>query len=191
MAPLAGYGDAIVDVAISYLGKREIGNNSGPFVDRLLRYVGIYRPAPWCTAAAVTILHEAAARLDGVSTCPKAASGAKLWRWALRHPEACDIISEPEHLQAGDVVIMGATVRKADLIRLGKLASGHTWIAGSIASEIEGGGYHVSFEGNTNLGGSRDGQGFMSRTRTFIDPRVVGAIRFQALHQPRGSRGNA
>lgn len=183
---LAGYDTAIVHTAIEYLGKREVGNNSGPFVDRLLRYVGIYRPAPWCTAAAVTILHEAAQHLGGVSTCPRVASGAKLWRWAMRNPAKAERIRHAEDLRPGDVVIMGSTVAKADRIRRGRLASGHTWIAGSSATDKDG--YHVSFEGNTNLGGSRDGQGFLSRTRTFADPRVVGGIRFQALYVPGVSR---
>lgn len=178
---LYGYGDKIVQVAQSHLGAKEIGWNAGDYVRDLLAFVGVNRPAPWCTAVAVDILHEAAKELGATSTCPRYASGAKLWQWALRNRSKCTLITRAQDLAPGDVVIQGSTEVKAARIKLGKLASGHTWIAGSKAYREDG--WHVSYEGNTSLAGSREGQGFYARTRLFNAPLIIGAIRFQALYQ--------
>lgn len=176
------YGSAIVSAARLLVGKREQRGNRGPFVARLLRAVGILDPAPWCTAFAVDCCHVAAAAIGRRSNCPRYASGAKLWRWALRHREDVDLVELAEDLRPGDVVILGATAAKAARIRAGRLASGHTYISTSAAYGPQG--IHDTVEGNTDASGSRDGGGVEERIRAWSDPRLVGAIRFAALPLP-------
>jgi len=171
------YREAIREVARECVGVRELPGNRGPFVERVLRHVGILEPSPWCTAVACWILQEAALRIGCDDTCPDLASGAKLWRWALEHPDLCTLVLDARELMPGDVVVMGSTEAKAARIRRGSLASGHTWIADS----VEAHGVHASAEGNTSPEGVREGQGFYRRQRAFTAPLVVGGIRFLAI----------
>lgn len=162
------------------LDVREVTWNRGPVIDRALRFVGILEPSPWCTAIACLVLQTAAINAGAEDdTCPDYASGAKLVRWALAHPELCDIVWHAEDLRPGDIGIMGATVAKAKRIARGSLASGHTVI---IAGRAEG--RHrlaQTFEGNTNAAGSREGDTFCARHRSCADKRWVCGIRFRAV----------
>lgn len=171
------YASGVVKRAESYIGVREKGRNRGPIIDRALAFVGVTEPAPWCTAIAVAIQHEGAADMGFKSTCPKVASGAKLWRWAMKHPEAATIFSDFSSLRAGDIGIKGRTVLHAARIRAGRLAQGHTWTAATISAD----GRHGTLEGNTSPAGSREGDGFYRRSRSHEDPTFVGWVRFKAV----------
>lgn len=179
------YREAIVYVAEQYVGTREIGVNAGPVVERMLRLVGLRRGQPWCAAAVATILHEAAANLGLVSTCPTgllAASATKLWRFALRHPDLATAITDPALVMPGDVGVRVATskLHRVEGVReRGSLTSGHTWICTS--GPLDAHGAHATAEGNTSPQGSRDGQGFfLRRNPGYSDPRFVGVVRFVA-----------
>lgn len=177
------YSEAIVYVAQQYVGTREIGVNAGPVVERMLRFVGLRRGQPWCAAAVATILHEAAANLGLVSTCPTgllAASATKLWRFALRNPELAMAITDPLEIRPGDVGVMTSDARRArDVRERGSLSRGHTWVCTS--GPLDELGAHGSAEGNTSPQGERDGQGFCVRRRPgYGDPRFVGVVRFGA-----------
>lgn len=180
------YASEIVSVCeyLCSLNIREATWNSGPWVDKFLRFAGMSEAAPWCTSVACWVLQEAATRAGATDdTCPDYPSGAKLARWALKHPGQCVIIRDAIDLQAGDVVIMGSTPAKARAIRRGRLRSGHTYIAGGMALGPEG--RHPTFEGNTNAEGAREGDTFRRRVRAWTDPRVALAIRFLAI-EPKG-----
>lgn len=179
------YSDAIVYVAESYVGEREVGRNGGPVVERMLRFVGLRRGEPWCAAAVATILHEAAGNLGLVSTCPTgllAASATKLWRFALRNPDLATAITDPALVMPGDVGVRVATAklhRVEDVRELGSRVSGHTWICTS--GPLDAHGAHATAEGNTSPQGGREGQGFyLRRSPGYGDPRFVGAVRFEA-----------
>lgn len=176
------YASRIMEVCehLCTLDIRETSWNSSPWIDTFLAHAGIRDPAPWCTSAACWVLQEAARRMGARDdTCPDLPSGAKLAQWALDHPDLCTIIWTARDLQAGDVVIRGATVAKTARIRRGSLASGHTYIAASIADGPHG--MHRSFEGNTNEAGSREGDTFCARHRAWDDPLRAFAIRFKAI----------
>lgn len=179
-SPQQRFAEATLAVCRSLVGTQEIGRNGGPAVEQFLRFVGIHEPSPWCTAVACWALNQAALAIGARGdTCPDFPSGAKLWRWALRHPLEC-VLVDVDRIRPGDVVVMGSSLEKARRIRRGRLASGHTMIAAS-AVTCYGPLMFDTYEGNTNPQGHREGQGFYARKRNWTDARLVGAIRFRPI----------
>lgn len=179
------YAANVLTVARSYVGRRELPGNRGPFVSMLLTFTEWTQgPAPWCAAFVVYVLHQAAAELGLVSTCPKhwkhAIGAARLWRFARAHPELCEMIYDDRDLRPGDVVVMGRDADDAIAIRNGRLRKGHVYLAATLCRGSYG--WHGSIEGNTNAKGSRDGDRVAEKfdERAFHDLRTVGGIRFFA-----------
>lgn len=176
------YGNLVADVASSYVGHKEVGgNNRGAFVAACLRWAGFSDPVPWCTSFAVRCLHEAAKALGLEVTCPTgkvAAAGAKLWQWVMRDQGLSRrgiLILDPRDVRPGDILILGSNEASAKAIRRGSRRSGHTAVCiGPVTDQ----GWVPTVEGNTNSGGSRDGDGVYTRSRPWHNPRTVGAIRF-------------
>lgn len=128
----------IKDIALSYVGQKEIPNNAG-FVDKAfdkkMRGVGFYTGAPWCGFFARLVWNEAGQPLDLVSPsskrCIDLATKAGNWH------------AEPK---AGAVVIW-ATFRNGR-----RLSTGHI----GIVTDVNGSKYST-VEGNTTDKGGREG----------------------------------
>jgi hypothetical protein len=82
-----------VEVARSFLGTRETGQNTGPDVDLFLGSVGLHPGQPWCAAFVHYVFMVAAARLGLRNPCPSTGAALSLWRRAEPY---CQIDSNPK-----------------------------------------------------------------------------------------------
>ena len=121
--------------------KEATGANDGPWVEAILRLVGLGKGLPWC-AAFVTMGLDIAYR--GANPLPRTASCDVLLAHARAHGM---LVAEPA---AGDVFLLMKT--PTDAVHAGFVTDANATAAKTI-------------EGNTNEGGSRDGWGVFARTR--------------------------
>lgn len=130
-------------VADSLVGQREIGDNRGPFVQRLLAKVGLGPGFPWCAAFISNCLVEAGFK-GGPS---KGRAAVRNWaKWAV---DTAQITKEPER---GDLFFW-----------LNPNGTGHIgFFLGFLPNSKTA---FRTIEGNTNAGGSREGDGVYKRTR--------------------------
>jgi hypothetical protein len=149
--PLVGKGatsprESIVDQARSSIGIREAtGRNDGPMVDEILSSVGLEgTKSPWCAAFVVWVGDKALTR--PFNPYPRTAWSPIM----LEHP-TWDRTRGGKPLQPADV--FGIWFNS-----MGRVA--HTGIV-----EKNEGEWIVTIEGNTNGGGSRDGDGVYRRRR--------------------------
>jgi hypothetical protein len=127
--------------------KEATGNNDGKEVEKILATVGLGKGFPWCAAAVKYGLLNAgivsAKQINGMAlSCENKKAfvyKSRTWLQQLIH---------------GDVF----TIYYARLKRIG-----HTGFVDKIANKQYG--TVVTYEGNTNSGGSRDGDGFYVRIR--------------------------
>ncbi len=143
-----GSADAIREQYRKMIGIKEAtGNNDGKEVEKILATVGLGKGFPWCAAAVKYGLLNAgivsAKQINGMAlSCENKKSFVYKSRTWLRQ------------LIHGDVF----TIYYARLKRIG-----HTGFVDRIANKEYG--TVVTYEGNTNSGGSRDGDGFYVRIR--------------------------
>jgi hypothetical protein len=165
--------------ALSYVGTREVGNNRGVLIEKWQRYVGIKPGDPYCAGFACS-MHGEAAPVGYVTALPPYASASKVWVWAMDNPELATLITSWIFVRPGDMFVMGATLAKARRIAAGGLASGHIGIAAERLGARRPGEI-PTVEGNTDVGGSREGQGVYGpddgRSRAMSDPLIVGWVR--------------
>lgn len=136
--PLFFPGDLVngaLTVAGTQLGQKENGPNTGPMVDKYLDSVGLLPGNSWCAAFVYWCFNESAKALEMLNPCPRTAGVLKLWELA---PDAAKV----RHPARGAVFVMDH----------GK-GHGHT----GIVESVNGGGLIETIEGNTNRGGSRQG----------------------------------
>ena len=137
------------------LGVREVTSNSSPMIDQYLKHVGFDYPVPWCAAFVSWNLHQVG--VDNPSSA-----------WSPSFARDKDVIWFGKHgfkkgysaAKCGDCVTFYYS-------RLGRV--GH--VGFYIKSDKSG--YFITIEGNTNGGGSREGDGVYMKKR---DPRKVYAI---------------
>lgn len=139
--------DRALQIALGQRGVRETSRNRGPMVDVYVRDGGGLDPAgryPWCVAFVVFALRRAAAEL-GMTLPPKAASVGKLWH---RYNDYVTSIPSP------GAVFMHLS-DPTDIY-----SPGHVGFVVSVrGDELE------TVEGNTDVGGGREGDGVYMRTR--------------------------
>jgi len=145
----------LLEVAGAEVGTRESGGpNRGPRVDEYLRTVGL-DPArgsyPWCAAFVYYCFTRAARLQSRHNPCVKTAGCMDHWR---RAPAAARIAIE-DVLSAPQVVLPGAIF----IVDHGR-GKGHTGLVERIAA-----GMVHTIEGNTDPGGSREGDGVYRRIR--------------------------
>jgi len=127
--------DGAITVAVTQLGQRETGPNTGPMVDKYLESVGLGPGHSWCAAGIHWSFQEAANALGMLNPCPKTGGVLRLWELAP------------------DVAKVRAPVRGAVFIMDHGKGHGHT----GIVETVNGGGLVETIEFNTNRGGSREG----------------------------------
>lgn len=139
-----------LNVAIGEIGTTESGgNNRGPRIERYLRAVGLPPGQPWCAAFAVWCYGEAWRQLamEGALMLPKSGKVTRLWRrtrpeWRTQKPAPGAIYchatdpNDPE-------------------------STGHCGIVWRPSEN----GLLVGIEGNTDDGGSREGDGVLVKHR--------------------------
>ena len=136
--------DIVLNVARPFIGTREIGPNAGQIVEMFLKFVGLKKGDPWCAAAVSWIGH---AGLGEKWPVVKTGGCAVLGEWAEQHGV---LVKEP---QVGDIVLYWHA-------SLGRFA--HT---GLVEQLLTGPKPLQALEGNTNDDGSRDGWGYLRKTR--------------------------
>lgn len=141
--------DLVLRVAKSRVGACEVpaNSNAGPFVERVLKNVGLGKGYPWCAADVFDIGTIA---LDDRWPLPKTASCAALGEFATAH----NILVEKP--QRGDVFLLWEKVG-------GVWRFAHTGFVELVHAD----GACDTSEGNTNGAGSRDGWLHWEKTRYF------------------------
>lgn len=144
-----------VSVARSQLGTRELPGNRGPEVERFLASVGLGAGQPWCMAFVYWCFNQAANRLLIDNPLPKTGSVHRHWAQA---PLAVKInpdnsLDDLRAIRPGAIFFIDHGNDK-----------GHT----GIVLTADGEGLHT-IEGNTNINGSREGDGVRQRIRRFRD----------------------
>lgn len=149
------------------------GSNRGVDVDRYLRSVGINPNAgsfAWCAAFVFWCFEQASERLGRLNPCIKSAGALDHWRAAgmqgIRRITPDTAREHPEKIMPGSVFVLDT-------------GGGHGHV-GFVEHQI--GGVLTTIEGNTNVGGSREGIGVFRRTgrsvwnvnRGFIDYGQIG-----------------
>ena len=131
---------------MSQVGVREAtGNNDGPEVEKYLASTGLGKGHPWCAAFVRWCLDSANIKSSVTAWSPTAENKKHILYSARNLKE------EPV---AGDVV----TFYYANLGRIGHTGFYHRRISNTV---------YESVEGNTDSGGSREGQGVYRKYRSF------------------------
>ncbi len=161
----------VLQLASREVGTMEdpLGSNRGPRVDQYLRAVGL-NPAdgsfPWCAAFVYFCFQQAAKTLDVPNPAIKDAGVLDLWNKAgsqgIRRIAAVEASTTPSLVQPGCLFV----------ITTGS-GNGHTGLVEQIA-----GVRLTTIEGNTNLGGSREGIGVFRRTGRTIATINRGFIQY-------------
>lgn len=145
----------MVDAAAQYAGVREAtGRNDGPAVERILARTGLPKGNAWCGAYAFVCLEDAGVGLPG---------GARAYAWAPTwHPKSRQVWTRsqgenkgfsgagPKAPMPGDVF----GLYYANLKRIGHVGIVEKW--GDVV---------MTWEGNTNGQGSREGDGVYRKRR--------------------------
>lgn len=143
-----------MQIAQNKVGVRELtGNNDGPEVEAYLKAVGLGKGYSWCMAFIVWCYDQAAAQLGLINPLVRTGGCMKQWNETI-----CRKVSTP---QVGDIFIMD----------LGH-GAGHTGIVTGVRGDIVD-----TIEGNTNAGGSPNGDGVYVRSRNVN--KIKGFIRYQ------------
>lgn len=135
--------DEALRVAQSQIGVRETSRNGGPEVDAYLSSVGLGPGYPWCAAFVHWCFAAGAASLGVRNDCPQTAGALKMW--ASANPG--EIADDPE---PGDVFVID---------------HGHGLGHVGFVEAVNADGSLATVEGNTNGGGSREGDGVYRRSR--------------------------
>lgn len=143
-------GAAVVEAARQYEGVREAtGRNDGPAVERMLARTGLPKGNAWCGAYAYACFEDAGVGLPG---------GARAYAWAPTwHPKARRVWERGDKGSPGAKAPMPGDVfglYYANLKRIGHVGIVESW--GAVA---------ITWEGNTNGQGSREGDGVYRKRR--------------------------
>jgi hypothetical protein len=152
-----------VDIALTYEGVREVGGpNRGPEVDRFLRTVGRKPGHPWCAAFVSTCVLEAyqqnynlAGNVGPIDerSLPIPLTAGVMNMWSLT-PIARRTIPKP-----GVVFIIDNGINPKTGARIGHCG----FVTALDGTRVK------TIEANTNVGGSREGDGVYQRTRWVAD----------------------
>lgn len=140
--------NTVVSIAQSQVGTTEVGcNNCGLQVAQYLRSVSIYKPAPWCGAFVNWTLEQAGKQMPkGMAWVPKWFTNDRV----IYNSKGVNRATP----QPGDI----GGLYFSNLGRYAHLFIIKRW-------PPESGGMVLTIEGNTNDGGSRDGNGVWQRRR--------------------------
>ncbi|NUL81911.1 MAG: CHAP domain-containing protein [Armatimonadetes bacterium] len=147
-------------VAASQVGVKELGTNAGPQVTAYLKSTGLPAGNPWCMAFVNWCEEQAAKQLGRKSIIPNTASCDVFHNWAKKNNL---LKSAP---QQGDcfLIYKVLTPQSFDATHVGFVLDVVKDEAGTIVRV-------KTIEGNTNSGGSREGDGVYRRSRP-LGPKI-------------------
>jgi hypothetical protein len=154
LGPSSALTGAAVRIARTQVGVREWVDNRGPEVEKYLASVGLGPGHAWCVALVFWCFEQAATRLRVTNPLPK--TGGVLAHWE-RAPAIVKI--PPETPMDGLRAIPAGTIFFIDHGH----EKGHMGLVLAAESELR------TIEGNTNIAGSREGDGVRYRTRRYSD----------------------
>lgn len=142
------------------VGEREKGHNAGPFVTKVLAAAGLGPGFPWCASFVRWSLDSVGLRHVGPR---KGSAAVRNWAaWATQNTKTLNI----EEVVKGDLFFW-----------LNDNQTGHIgWVIDAYFSKSAQCWFISTIEGNTNDGGSREGDGVYRRQR-----KVTPNIRFMRL----------
>lgn len=181
----AVYGFAVREVAMQYLGVREVGVNRGPEVDEFQKSVGLKLTEGkdgnyWCATFVYHCHVEAAEILCAGTSCPRTAAscqmifqGREKGNLTFKLSSVMDGTVTPI---AGDVFVLvtGGKTSRLDAGMPTDFVSGHTGIVINYDRASQA---LVTLEGNTNMKGEREGIGVFLRTDRLQDKQLWGFMR--------------
>lgn len=138
----------LVNKSFDYVGIREeTGNNDGPEVERLLKFVGFGKGYAWCAALMSVMYAECDIK-------------APISAWSPDWANAGEIIWQQGDLPSKARML----VRPADHFTIHYASKGRVGHVGMVVKATHS---LSTFEGNTNDGGSREGDGTYFRIRPY------------------------
>lgn len=142
-------------IADKLIGTREepLGSNRGTLVTKFLNSIGLDGGYAWCAAFVYYCIMVACGKLGVAVTFKRTGACVLFERWARTNKI---LFADP---QAGDVFLSYSTPHGESRRR-----ASHTGFVISVDGKAE---TFDTIEGNTNLGGSREGIGVFRRTRPF------------------------
>ncbi|MCB1217922.1 peptidoglycan-binding protein [bacterium] len=143
----------IVEVALAAEARsiREHGANRGATVEMIQRHAGTASAVPWCVAfawAVVDLAYFLEQELPPQLGQAQKLSSSALVNWAREHAR---LHEEPAEARPGDLIVL----------RGGNTGFFHTALTVALPRE----GFVATVEGNTNEGGSAEGDGIYARRR--------------------------
>jgi hypothetical protein len=78
-------GEKAVELAKLRIGVHEASTNWSPFIKIYLAFVGVFFPAPWCSAFASFVIHKAAASLGIKAKWPRSGYVQSVVNWAIKN----------------------------------------------------------------------------------------------------------
>lgn len=141
--------DEALRVALSQVGVRETSRNSGPEVDSYLASVELGPGYSWCAAFVHWSFVTGAASIQQPNPCPHTAGALRLW-------DLCPATWQTQEPEPGDVFVID---HMHGLGHVGFVVRAYIDVDAGNVPMLE------TCEGNTNGGGSREGDGVYRRTR--------------------------
>jgi len=152
------------DSAIQYVGITEAKSNSGPEIDKFLKYVGLSPGNPYCASFVVYNYHIAAEQCHMKDQLPKYGRVSLIYQTAKQNPFKYKIITpasvtlKTNTLELGDISIH--THSGGSAINF----NGHT---GIVLEQLPGGKFKA-IEANTGNGANQaDGEGIFYKSRWY------------------------
>ncbi|MEC7753768.1 MAG: hypothetical protein VYB44_07045 [Bacteroidota bacterium] len=139
----------LINKSFEYVGIREeTGNNDGPMIRKFLAFVGFEEGFAWCAAIMSEMYHAC-----GVTNAPISA-------WSPDWDKAGKVIWQQGDLQSKARML----VKSADHFTIHYASKGRVGHVGMVVNATHS---LNTFEGNTNDGGSREGDGTYFRVRPY------------------------
>lgn len=173
------YRQTAIDIARTQLHVRETGTNRGDEVEAYTNSTGGQAGYAWCSSFAYWCHELAADRFGGMTTLPATFRAVFVWYDSkdinLRYRPA-EIRSWSVWPEPGDVFVM---TRRAGNVRsvVNDTRNRMTGHAGLVTGYDSARGELLTIEGNTDDGGSAEGDGVYARRRSLDSNLLVGCVR--------------
>lgn len=148
--------DLALEKARANIGAAEVGENWGDYVKKYLASVGLYKPAPWCSAF-VTFRVKEAAKALGIHPKYIDIKGAGLVQNVVNWAKKNGAIREEPKSGYLFAVWHKELNRYAHIGFVDKISKGS----------------YTTVEGNSNEDGSREGKKVASNRKKIGDPRII------------------
>lgn len=130
--------ERVIGHAVEVIGRKEVGNNAGAWVEMLLARLGLPPGNPWCVAFVYWLFDELCMEMRLTNPLPRTGKVTHFWQrcpseWKTQTPERGAIFCHADHPEDPE-------------------SDGHLGLVIAV-----GGSMNLSIDGNTNALGSRDG----------------------------------